>query len=355
MPLLLVLISLCVLQPPAKPGTGQDDWRSAEAVYLKNIQQVTFDFVRAGEAYFSPDMKHIIFQAEEKGENPFYQMFVMNLETKAYRRVSPGVGRTTCGFFHPNGKKIIFASSHLDPDAKKHQAAEFRQRDEDKAKGVRRRYQWDFDPFMDIFEADLDGGNLKRLTDAPGYDAEAGFSPDGKQLVFCSKRTGHLELHIMDANGGNVRKLTNAPNCYNGGPFFSPDGKRVIFRADRQEKDQLQIHVIDADGANERRLTSNNGVNWGPYWHPSGKYIIYSGADHSNPMVRPNYDLYMMDIDTQETVRLTFAPGADVLPVFSPDGKKLLWTSTRDGRMPGSQIFIADFVMPSAFAKSRTN
>ena len=90
------------------------------------------DFVRAGEGYFSPDGKTIIFQAEEKDTgNPFYQIFIMDLATGKYRRVSPGVGKTTCCYFSPDGKKIIFASSHLDPDAKKHYAEEYEQREED--------------------------------------------------------------------------------------------------------------------------------------------------------------------------------------------------------------------------------
>src|SRR5262249_21776931 len=269
----------------------------AEAQYLHNIRQLTKDFVRAGEGYFAPDMKQIIFQAEEKDTgNPFYQIFVMDLDSGTYRRVSPGVGKTTCSYFRPDGKKIIFASSHLDPDAKKKQAEEYRLREEEK--GKRRPYRWDFDPAMDIFEANPDGTDLKRLTDADGYDAEGSYSPDGKQIVFCSKRDGNLELFIMDADGKNVRQLTHAPKCYNGGPFFSPDGKRVILRSDRQKEDHLQLYVINTDGTGERALTDDlNWVCWGPYWHPDGKHIIYAGADHSNPSARPNYDLYWMRVD----------------------------------------------------------
>src|SRR5439155_5750130 len=333
---------VCVMLggPPA-------DWQEQEAVHLKNIRQLTRDFVRAGEGYFSPDGRKIIFQAEEKDTgNPFYQIFVMDLPTGKYRRISPGVGRTTCPYFSPDGKKVIYASSHLDPDAKKHQEAEYKQREEDRKAGKRRRYQWDFDPHMDIFEANPDGTSLKRLTDATGYDAEGSYSPDGKQIVFCSKRDGNLELYIMDADGKNVRKLTSAPNCYNGGPFFSPDGKRVIFRSDRKKPDHLQLYVIDVDGKNERALTDDlDWVQWGPYWFKDSKHIIYAGADHSNPMLRPNYDLYWMNVETGKKVRITYFPGADVLPVFSPDGTKLMWTSTRN-QARASQIYLADFTPP---------
>jgi len=335
------LFLLPLLQEPSA------DWQQLEATHLRNIKQLTYDFMRAGEGYFSPDGKQIIFQAEEKGDNPFYQLFIMELQSGKYWRVSPGVGKTTCSYFHPSGKKVIFASSHLDPEARKHQTEEFTQREKDRQAGIHRRYKWDFDPFMDIFEANLDGTGLKRLTNTPGYDAEGSYSPDGKQIVFCSQRDGNLEIYIMDADGQNARKLTNAPGCYNGGPFFSPDGKRVIFRADRQEKDALQLYIINADGTGERQLTNNKGVNWGPYWHPDGKHRIYAGADHSDPMVRPNYDLWWLNVETGRKTRITYAPGADVLPVFTPDGKKLMWTSTRDGRMPGAQLFIADFTAPA--------
>lgn len=330
-------------------GQGGENWEKQEAAYLKNIRQVTHDFVRAGEGYFSPDGTRIIFQAEEKGENPFYQMFVMDLKSGATRRVSTGAGKTTCGYFHPTEDKILFASSHLDPEAAKHYALEHKLREEERKEKKRRRYVWDFDVHMEIFEAKPDGSKLKRLTDAKGYDAEGSYSADGKQIVFCSNRSGekNLELFIMDADGKNVRQLTKAPGCYNGGPFFSPDGKRVLFRSDRKKKDHLQLYVINVDGTGERALTDDeNWVFWAPYWYKDNKHIIYTAADHSNPVMRPNYDLYWMNIDTGSKVRLTFAPGADVLPVFSPDYTKLMWTSNRDGRSP-TQLYLADFVVPA--------
>jgi len=203
--------SLCSLLLWA--GQPPEDWQKLEAVHLKNIRQVTTGFVRAGEGYFSPDSSHIIFQAEEKGDNPFYQMFVQNLDTGRFTRVSPGIGKTTCGYFSPDGKKIIFASSHLDPDAKKHYGAEKELRDQEKATKKRRRYSWDFDSHMKIFVANPDGTGMKCLTDAAGYNAEGSYSPDGKRIVFCSNRgdAANLELFIMDADGSKVRQLTKGP------------------------------------------------------------------------------------------------------------------------------------------------
>lgn len=334
----------------SQPSAGGEDWKNAENEHLKNIRQVTREFARAGESYFSPDGKSIIFQAEEKTTgNPFYQIFTVGLDPKgaAPRRISPGVGKTTCAFYHPNGEKVIFASSHLDPEAKKYYQPEIDQREQERKSGKRRRYQWDFDPYMDIFEANLDGSGLKRLTDSKGYDAEGSYSPDGKQIVFCSERSGpgNLELYIMNRDGTGVRKLTNSPGCYNGGPFFSPDGKKVIFRSDRKKKDHLQVMVINTDGTGERTLAEDlDWVQWGPYWHPDNRHIVYAAANHA-VAGRPNYDIYWMDTENSKKKRLTFAPGADVLPVFSPDGKQMMWTSTRDGRQP-SQIYLADFEAP---------
>ena len=333
----MLLAALLVLTP----AQGPQDWETKEKTYLRNIRQLTHDFVRAGEGYFSPDGRTIIFQAEEKTTgNPFYQIFTMDLATGRIQRVSPGVGKTTCPYFHPAGKKIIYASSHLDQDAKAKYKPEYDARDEERKQGIRRRYRWDFDPAMDIFEAAPDGTALKRLTDSPGYDAEGSYSPDGKQIVFCSARTGkdNLELFIMNADGTGARQLTKAPNCYNGGPFFSPDGKRVIFRSDRKAKDQLQLYVINTDGTGEKALTDDTAwVQWGPYWHPDNRHIIYAAADHATGG-RPNYDLYWMDVETGAKERITHAPGADVLPVFSPDAKQLMWTSNRDGQIGRAHV-----------------
>src|SRR5262245_11273070 len=161
------MFSTLLLSALLVPADDPADWKKAESASLRNIRQLTFadTFARAGEAYFSPDAKTILFQAEEKGsENPFYQIFSMDLATGKFRRLSPGVGKTTCSYFAPDGKKIIYASTHLDPGAKKHYALELQVREEERKTKKRRRYVWDFDPTFDIFEANPDGGELRRLT-----------------------------------------------------------------------------------------------------------------------------------------------------------------------------------------------
>jgi TolB protein len=318
---------------------------AAEAKHLANIRQVTSGLPRAGEGYFSPTGESIVYQAYPVGY-PFYQIYLQKLDEPTPRLLSTGRGRTTCAYFSPDGEKLIFASSHLDP---KIEETELKAREE-AAKGGRRRYQWDFDPYMDIYEIKLNGTGLRRLTDADGYDAEGSFSPDGKQIVFTSSRDGDPDLYVMDADGSNVRQLTNTPG-YDGGPFFSPDGKWVIFRSDRQKEHMLQLFMISADGKTEVQLTDNlEQVNWCPYFHPSGKYLIWSGADYSKGPAMAHFNLFTLDLDWSgekpkagEVKQITHSTAADVLPVFSPDGKKMMWTSTRtpDGT---SQLWIADWL-----------
>lgn len=326
---------------------------SIEGRYLHNIRQLTgSEFVKAGEGYFSPDQKTIIYQAV-KPDYPFYQIYTQPLAGGVPRMVSTGRGRTTCSAFRPDGRKIIYASSHLDPNLSATEEAERKRQAEDARTGKHRRYQWDFDPYMDIFEADPDGGNLKQLTNTPGYDAEGAYSPDGKTIAFCSDRGGNPDLYLMNADGTGVRQLTNNPG-YDGGPFISPDGRWVIYRSDRKKEGFLQIHAIGIDGQHDTALTDNVGVNWAPYWHPKLPYIIWTGADHSDPKARPNYDLWLMRYEVTpdgirsvgSPVRITDHPSADVLPVFSPDAKQLMWTSNRTADH-SSQLFIADFEMPA--------
>ncbi len=347
---LRMIIAGVLLGALASQAAADETPGSIESRFLKNVRQVTSGFEKAGEGYFSPDGKQIIYQATTR-EYPFYQIYRQPLAGGEPQLVSTGRGRTTCAYFSPDGKKILFASSHLDPKLDQTEAAAIRQAEEDRRSGTRRRYSWDFDPYMDIYEADLDGGNLKQLTKEYGYDAEGAYSRDGKQIAFCSMRDGDAELYVMNADGTGVRRLTHAKG-YDGGPFISPDGNWIVYRTDRKRAEFLQIHVIGIDGQNDTALTDTNGVNWGPYWHPTEPYIIWSGADHSDPTKRPNYDLYLAryhvkdgKFSIDEPIRVTDSPAADVLPVFSPDGKKLMWTSTRtDDR--SSQLFIADFVLP---------
>lgn len=333
-----------------------------EGKSLRSVRQVTSGMEKAGEGYFSPDGKSIIYQAVPSGY-PFYQIYTQSLPDGEPKRLSTGRGRTTCSYFSPDGKRVLFASSHLDPQLDKTEADARRRAEEDRRTGARRRYEWDFDPFMDIFEADLDGKILKRLTDGYGYDAEGAYSRDGRLIAFCrdsdadpktataDNRPKNPDIYLMNADGGDVRRLTSAPG-YDGGPFISPDGQWIVFRSDRKKEGYLQLYVIGIDGKNETALTDTNGVNWGPYWHPSKPYLIWSGADHSDPNARPNYDLWLMKYSVESgkfapgpITRITDSPSADVLPVFSPDGKRLMWTSTRTADR-SSQLFMADFELP---------
>ncbi len=330
-----------------------------EEAFFAAPTQMTFGATKAGEGYFSPDSRTICYQAIPQGF-PFYQIYLQPIDLTAPRpttplRISTGRGRTTCSWFAPDGSRLLFASSHLDPALDATEEAARRQAAEDAASGRRRRYAWDFDPAMEIFTAPLDGdgkagdpASFTRLTSAAGYDAECSFSPDGSQVLFVSDRDGDPDIYLMNADGSDVRQLTNQPG-YDGGPFFSPDGKWITYRTDRIEKDRLHIHVMRADGSADMAVTAGESVEWAPYWHPSKPWLIWTGADHSDPTARPNYDLWISRYSVDTTgnglswtppVRLTDHPSADVLPVFSPDGLHLLWTAGRSEDR-SSQLWLA--------------
>jgi TolB protein len=340
----LVLIATlgCSITRAAEP-LAPPNLSELESKHLANIRQVTQGLPRAGEGYFSPDGKLIVYQAYPIGY-PFYQIYVQSLEAGEPRLVSTGRGRTTCSYFSPDGKTILFASSHTDPAIEE---TEYKAREE-AAKGGRRRYQWDFDPHMDLYTIGIDGRDLKRLTDSPGYDAEGSYSSDGKQIVFTSSRDGDPDIYVMNSDGTGVRQITNAPG-YDGGPFFSPDNKWIIFRSDRQKEHMLQIFAISVDGKTEVQLTDNiEHVNWCPYFHPSQKYFIWAGADYSTG--RGTFHLFTMELSYPggkltggKVTQITDSDKTDILPVFSPDGKRLMWTSTRPVDN-SSQLFIADWL-----------
>jgi Tol biopolymer transport system component len=345
---LLVAVALLLQRPESAPPQSAED-AALEGRYLKNIRQVTTGFPRAGEGYFSPDGKSIVFQAYPP-VNPTvfftpapnqesYQIYAAELAPNATPRlISTGKGQCTCAYFHPDGQSLIFASSHLDPNIDVPRPGPPR----GPAYSRSERYKWEFPEWMEIFRSDLDGQNLVRLTDAPGYDAEGSYSPDGRAIVFTSFRDGNAEIYIMNAHGTSPRRITNAPG-YDGGPFFSPDGKRIVYRSDRNDNDLLQLFVNNTEGTAERQLTDNEFVNWGPFWHPDSRHIVYATSKHGHT----NYEIYLMDVDTGAQVRLTHHEGFDGLPVFSPDGTKLMWTSSGRPADRKSQLFIADFVMPA--------
>ncbi len=196
---------------------------------------------------------------------------------------------------------------------------------------------------MNIYEANLDGSDLVALTTGPAYHAECAYSPDGSRIVYASNQGGSMNIYTMKADGSDTRQITQTEDCYNGGPFFSPDGSQIIFRADREVPDYLQIYIINSDGTNERPLTFDlSVVNWAPYWHPQGKVIAFTTSLHGHL----HYEIYLLNIETNLLYRLTHCPTFDGLPVFSSDGKKIMWTSKR-GRDQTCQIFIADFYLPA--------
>ncbi len=329
-----LFLASAALSQQSKPATVD------EGRWFRNVRQITnkdMGLDKAGEAYFSADARRICFQAVPHGQTE-YQIYVLDLDSGKPEMVSTGQGATTCSFFHPDGKRMLFSSNHLDlrpaetPEEVK-KAAE---------KAGKRGYAWSFFPGMDVFEYTFATKSLKKLTDAEGYDAEASYSPDGKLIVFTSMRDNDQEVYIMDSDGQHARRITHKPG-YDGGPFFSPDGKRIVYRSDRSGDGNMQIFVNNLEGTAEHKISSEENVlNWCPYWHPSGKWLIFTRGQHPSDGP-PIYDLYLLRDDGSQRLQVTSDPAFDGLPVFSNDGKKLMWTSKRGG-LDAAQIFIADFV-----------
>ena len=295
---------------------------------------------RVGEAYYRADQQWMVYQAEVADENPFYQIYLKNLSNDHIHRVSPGVGKTTCSWLHPKQDKVLFSSTHDDPDALKKMTDEL----EERKSGERKSYAWDYDEYYDIYETDLEGNNIKNLTNVMGYDAEASWSPDGKYIAFASNRRAYTEelteeeaelfkkdpssmidIYIMDADGSNVKRLTHT-SSYDGGPFFSPDGKRIVWRRLSPNGRGAEVFTMNIDGSDQKQITNLNALSWAPFYHPSNEYIIFSTNIHGHR----NFELYIVDVNGEkEPVRVTNRAGFDGLPVFTPDGRYLTWTSDR--------------------------
>jgi dipeptidyl aminopeptidase/acylaminoacyl peptidase len=367
----------------ATPAPPESEWAADEGRYLTHVVQLTTPdrYIKAGEAYFSPDVSHIIFQAIPKpmdGSAPesFYQMFVAKVKRDASGhitgiedeiRLSPPGSANSCGWFHPTQPNRVLMASTLVPPAMKD------------VPGYQRstgRYVWQFHSEMKIVEctftdAKMEGekkvpghvdGELKPIISRDGYSAECSWSKDGRYILFAaydrarSEKLGrnHLDILIHDTKTQKTIPLVQADG-YNGGPFFSPDGKSICYRSDRKGNDLLQVYtaalVFDPDGVpsgikDETNLTNNEHVNWGPFWHPSGGFLVYA----SSQMGHTNYEVFQIEPKSERAspLRITYADGADVLPAFSADGATMIWTSQRGALAPGeqkpsSQLWAADF------------
>ncbi len=315
-----------------------------QETHLKNIRQLTFGGQNA-EAYFSRDGTDLIFQST-RGAMECDAIFRMNSDGSHVRQVSSGKGVTTCAFIAPDNRSIIYASTHL-----RHERCPPKP---DHSQG----YVWPLYEDYDIFSAGPEGENPERLTDTAGYDAEAVYSPRGDRIVFTSLRGGDLDLYLMNPDGSGVEQLTFAAG-YDGGAFFSLDGEWLVWRASRPQGQELadyrallekglvrpgrlELYIMNLEKREPVRITANGAANFGPYWHPDGRHIIFSSNMH-DPQGR-NFDLYLVDIETRDIERVTHYDGFDGFPMFSHDGKQLVFASNRHGKETGeTNVFIADW------------
>ncbi len=314
--------------------------------HLTNVRQLTSGGENA-EAYWAFDGSQLIYQAKKPGAQ-CDQIFLLDPHTAETSMVSTGEGRTTCSYFYPSGDQILYSSTH-------HHSASCPP-DPDFSMG----YVWAVYETYDVWVSNIDGSDLRQLTDEDGYDAEATFSPTGDRIVFTSARSGDLDLYSMNPDGSDVVQLTDRLG-YDGGAFYSPDGSQIIWRASYPppgpEADDytsllnegllrpsaLELWVMDADGSNQRQVTDVGGANFGPFWHPDGDKILFS-SNHEDPSGR-EFDIYMVNLDGTGVERITYSEGFDGFPVFSPDGKYFVFGSNRNNAgTSDTNVFIAEWV-----------
>ncbi len=314
--------------------------------HLANLRQLT-DGIENAEAYFSFDGKRLIFQSTR----PPYQcdqIFTMDLQGHDVRLLSTGKGRCTCSYYFPDGKHYLYASTHLGGDACPPPP--------DMSQG----YVWALYPSYDIFTASLDDPTPHRLTSTPGYDAEGTISPQGDRIIFTSVRNGDIDLYTMKLDGSDVRQITHEIG-YDGGAFFSPDGSKIVWRASRPmpgpdldeyrsllakglvKPHSLDIYVANADGTDVHRVTNNGAANFAPFFHPSGKKIIFA-SNMDDPAGR-TFELYLISVDGTGLERVTYSHDFNSFPMWSPDGKTLVFCSNRFDSAPHqTNVFLADWV-----------
>lgn len=351
-----MVLCLPLLVSGVTPALAEDPPLGSGKVerHLRNIRQLTVGGKNA-EAYFSFDGSRLIFQSTKdpvsRALGSCYQMYVMDLDGDNIRRVSTGYGAATCGYFFPGGRRVLYSSTHLaslqcPPKPKRGP-----------------KYRWVLDDY-EIFSVRLDGRELHRLTFSPGYDAEATISPDGKKVIFTSVRDGDIDLYAMNIDGTGVKRLTDDIG-YDGGAFYSPDGKRIVYRArhpktpDEREAYQellsrnlvepgnLELFVMNADGSGKRQVTQNGASNFAPFFHPDGHRIIFSSSGEKTAKAkgRPLFHVYLVNDDGTGFEQITFEGSFNSFPMFSPNGKRLVWVSDRNAKGQGEyNVFLADWV-----------
>jgi TolB protein len=331
---------------PVVRGTPDDPLRDPGEKHLRHVKQLTFGGQNA-EAYFSFDGRRLIFMSTRE---PYAcdQIFTMNADGSDVRLVSTGKGRTTCGYFYPDGKHLLYSSTH--------QAGEACPPRPDYSHG----YVWAVYSSYQMYYSTDDGKILKPLSAGPGYHAEATLSADGKKLVFTSSRDGDLDIYTMNADGTGVRRLTNTLG-YDGGPFFSPDGLWIVYRAhhpssedekarykallaqDLVEPSEMDLWVMRADGSRQRQITKLGGASFAPAFFPDSRRILFA-SNYEHPG-SSQFELYAVNRDGRKLERVTWAGGFNAFPHFSPDGRKVVFISNRNGKAPHEiNVFIADWL-----------
>ncbi|HKE27183.1 MAG TPA: hypothetical protein VKB88_32735 [Bryobacteraceae bacterium] len=305
----------------------------AQPVSLSDVRQLTHGGQNA-EAYWAPDGKRLIFQTTR---TPYDcdQIFLMNRDGSDQHLVSTGKGRTTCAYFLKDNRHIVYASTHLAGDACPTPP--------DRSKG----YVWGVFSGYDIFLATDQGEVEKRLTEAPGYDAEATVNWKTGNIIYTSLASGDLDLWSMKADGSGKRQITKTTG-YDGGAVYSRDGTKLVWRANYPQTPEemarykglladnltapmkMELMVAKADGSDAHAITHFGCASFAPTFTPDGKQILFSSNRHDCDS--RHFELYLINVDGTGLQKVTDWGGFTSFPEFSPDGKTLVFCSDRGAK-----------------------
>ena len=340
------LVAACAPATGAGPASSTFVAPEPGERHLRNIRQLTFGGNNA-ESYFSRSGKQLIFQRQERVNAGCDQEYLMNIDGSGMRRISNGQGRTTCGFFYANDSRVLYSSTFQHDSACPTPP--------DRSRG----YVWPLG-HLEIYSSRPGGTDLRQLTNNGAYNAETTLSYDGRTIIFTSTRDGDIDLYTMNVDGGDVRRITSRVG-YDGGAWFSPDGKQIVWRAAYPQTAadtadylallgqrlvrpaRVEVWVANADGSNPRQITHLGGANFAPVFTPDGRRIIFS-SNYESPRSGA-FDLFLINPDGTGLEKVTTHPDFDSFPMFSDDGKHLVWASNRHGSEAGeTDLFIADWV-----------
>jgi Tol biopolymer transport system component len=278
----------------------------------------------AAEWYFSRDGKFLVGNAKGPGDTA-HHVYISSFDGTDIRRINDK-GEDACSYFFPDGKRVLWTSTRDWPDLPKGNWSDAN----------------DYPQGAEIYSSDTRGGDVRRLTDNKVYDAECVVAPNGKWILFGRQLDGKMDLWTMNVDGSGQKQITFTDDWQEGGAQILADSETIITRAWKRA-DQgkgrgmmpMQIFTLKRDGSGRKQITDEEGTHWAPYPAPDGRHFVYVRV-LTEAGGRPNWEIYLRDLETGRERRLTYDPAFDGFPSISADGRWMTFSSSRGGK-PGER------------------